>query len=226
MAARRKINMNRSILIKTCQKFHARRRAVAATWAQELYARDQEVWFVEGGHPQTTVDRVQRLIQAASGDEYNDNSLKVSAALQWLLEKTEFNQLFIVDDDTFVHPRRWLQHEPVGQFECRIYRPQSERDRRLNYGRPWALGGGGWWMSRGVCHAYVSEITARCSYDDVLATRVAQDNNIPITDRPELYGGDSYVGECDRVGPDNHFITSHHICPEEMRKLYEATKGI
>lgn len=216
--------MRRAVLVKSCRLFEDRRYA-CSHWAAELFDAGIPTYFVVGGQERNCIEAA--ILETNSGDAYADNSVKLRAAIDCLLKSIPgIEYLFIVDDDTFVHPRRWLLHEPAGEFECRLYRPKTYQERRLNRGRPWALGGGGWWMSRRVCELYAEHAAQRCSWDDVLATAIAQDHGVEIVDRPELYGGDGYTKERDRVAAHNRFITSHHITPDEMRRLYEATREL
>lgn len=216
--------MRRAILIKSCQRFRARQEAIRATWAKELCDwADRNILFIEGGHRKFDVR--DGVIRVTCGDAYSDNSLKLREALIFLKPESypdddDFH-LFVCDDDTFIHPRRWLVHEPEGEFECRLFMPMTDRDVKLNSGRPWACGGAGWYMSRRVCELYVQHVAERCSWDDVLATKVAQDNGIIIDHRPQFY---SQNGE--RVSADNQLITCHHVQPQEMVELYEATRGL
>jgi len=225
--------MNRAILVKSCQRFRARQDACNATWAKEIRDAGVQVAIAEGGHDDWKEGigvNPYDFIRVASDDSYRGNSIKLSRAIKQFLQLPElcfqFTHLFIVDDDTFVHPRRWLTHEPAGDFECRLYHPRSPHDHKLNYGRPWASGGAGWWMSRLMCELYVEHVTECCSYDDVLATRTAQDCGIEIVDRPDLYGADEYEERNERVAADNRLITCHHVRPAEMVKLWEATRGL
>lgn len=212
--------MKRAILIKSCQKNLGRSDACEATWAGELRRRGVIVAIIEGGARGDIIGSGWGRVSLECGDEYNDNSFKLQMAIRAMLQFLPFDHLFICDDDTFIHPQRWLSHEPAGEFECRLYCPQSPRDHKLNNGRPWACGGAGWWMSRRVCELYVDRVTHVCSWDDVLATAIAQDAGIPITDRPDLYG-------CERYGATagDNFITYHPAEPPEMMRLWESVCG-
>jgi hypothetical protein len=151
--------------------------------------------------------------------------LKLRSALDCLLQHRTFEYLFICDDDTFVHPRRWIKHEPTGDLECRVYRPE---DVTRNGGQPWIHGGPGWWMSRRMCELYVEHCHERTSADDIVAANIAREHGVEMVDRPDLYGGDSYSGHDppQRVAADNALITCHHVQPAEMHTLYEATSGL
>lgn len=212
--------MNRAILVKSCRRFRARQDACCA-WAREIDHHGVPVRFVEGGGKWATIIS-NVLCVVTCGDSYRDNSLKVRDALRLLLT-TDFTHVFVCDDDTFVHPRRWLAHAPQGDFEGQVFRPQTPREHKLNYGRPWICGGGGWWMSRRMCELYIEHVTERCSCDDVLAARVAQDCGIEIVDRQDLYGCNRYGVKAGLVAASNQLITCHPIAPAEMQRLYEAT---
>lgn len=219
--------MIRGILVKSCQQFRARQAAIEATWAGELWRRPPQrlIYFLEGG--QQTPSIIGRRLCVKTPDDYGSNSWKLREGLRMVLSlHPRVTHWFIVDDDTFVHPRRWLAHEPAGELECRLYHPRNEKQHSLNEGRPWAHGGAGWWMTRKMCQLFIAHVTRRTSQDDVLAAQVAQACGVDIIDRPDLYGGDEYEELQDRVGPSNSFITSHHIQPAEMLSLYEATRGI
>lgn len=218
--------MNRVILVKSCQKNQHRQKACVDTWAGVLRSGGVPVWFIEATMELTNWDNDGVLRLAEETDDYENNSLKLQHAIECWLRRPFFANMFIVDDDTFVHPSRWLEHEPAGEFECRLHYPQTEQEKRLNDGRPWATGGSGWYMSRRLCELYVERVTKRCSYDDVLATQIAQEAGVEIIDRPDLYGGDEYSGRRDRVASENDFITCHHVEPDEMLQLWEATRGL
>ncbi len=214
--------MNRAILVKSCQKNHGRRLACIATWLGALWETLAEACFVVGGCKR--VDAGQGLIALGCGDEYGDNSIKVRESLRQLLTLSTFDQLFICDDDTFIYPERWLAHEPAGEFECRLHRPMTDREMKLNTGRPWANGGSGWHMSRRLCEMYVEKVTERCSWDDVLASRIAQDAGVEIVDRPDLYGCDRYGDSAWRAPEDSGTITCHPVEPTEMVEMWESLK--
>ena len=211
--------MNRVVLLKSCRKNRGRQDACLETWAGELRRRGVIVAIIEGGARGDIIGSGWERVSLECGDEYHDNSFKLQMAIRAMLQFLPFDQLFVCDDDTFVHPQRWLAHEPAGEFECRLYYPQSPRDHKLNNGRPWACGGAGWWMGRRVCELYVERVTQVCSWDDVLATRIAQDADVAIADRPDLYSQDG-----DRVAADNRLITCHHVDANEMLQLGEAMR--
>ena len=214
----------KAILVKTCQHFRARREAIEETWAKDIREAGHFVWFTEGGHPKPSTTDKQILVVAP--DTYDKTARKLHQAFEAIDRYySEVEQLFIVDDDTFVHPRRWLVYVPTCKFECHVYQPKDDEDRRRNRGQGWALGGAGWWMNRSLRRRYVQRNQAD-SWDDIAATRIAMDAKALIKNCPHLYGGDRYVGLNDRVAADNQFITSHHVLPDEMRSLYEATSGL
>lgn len=236
--------MNRAILVKSCQRFRRRQEACRNSWAGELVhglgrrgclPRGVRLLFIEGGHKFTATTVLGNVwptgdvIQMDCGDDYKWNSIKLRNALQLelMMQSDPPDYYFICDDDTFVHPQRWLAHEPQGDLEGRVFQPRTEKHRKKNNGRPWIAGGAGWWMSRRMCQLYVDQVTERCSWDDLLVARVAQENGIEIVGRPDLYGADRYSG-CDppeRVSADNALITCHHVQPEEMVRLWEACRG-
>jgi hypothetical protein len=216
--------MKRAILIKSCHRFYDRQAAIAHTWGM-IFSPHLYCCVGKSVFPRSVFFFAAHL-ETATGDDYEDNSLKLREALRGLLESNNFDRLFICDDDTFVHPRRWLAHEPAGEFECRLFWPRTDAELARNGGLPWAWGGGGWWMSRRLCELYVATVTERCSWDDILATNVAREAGVAIIDRPDLYGGDSYGGIDDRVAADNQLITCHHVSPTEMRRLWKATREL
>lgn len=221
--------MNRAILVKSCQKNHDRQDASAQSWGLDIRAHHVDLHFVEGGHDRdghsATVGKM--LLRLETDDRLQGNSHKLAKAIYFLTRSyTELDCLFICDDDTFVHPKRWLSHEPVGDLECRVYRPRDDADRQRNNGRPWIHGGAGWWMSRRMCELYVEHCHERTSADDIIAAHIAQEHGIELVDRPDLYGCNSYGGEAGWVSKDNSLITCHPVRPEEMRTLWEGTNGI
>jgi hypothetical protein len=48
--------MHRAILIKSCQRYRARREACDSTWAGVLRQHQLPVFAVEGNHPQTRLE--------------------------------------------------------------------------------------------------------------------------------------------------------------------------
>jgi hypothetical protein len=77
-----------------------------------------------------------------------------------------------------------------------------------------------------MCELYVEHCQERTSGDDIVAARIAQEHDLEIVDRPDLYGCNSYGGNAGLVSADNSLITCHPVKPEEMRTLYEATNGL
>lgn len=213
--------MHRAILVKSCQQNADRRQAIEATWGLALMREGVRVLTCQGG--QEKQPRFQNgNLRLLCDDDYSANSKKLREALAMLLTLGgPLDFVFVCDDDTFIHPDRWLKHQPEGEFECRLYRPQSPLDHKLNYGQPWANGGAGWYMSRQVCELYVKTVTRKCSWDDVLATQAAQKAGIPIVDRPDLYG-DSRYDKSPIVAADNQLITCHPCEPPEMLKRWEV----
>src|SRR4029079_10867291 len=135
-----------------------RREACESTWAGELRRRGHIVLYAEGGHERPRA--VNHVIQLPVADDYDSLSIKVREAIRFILGTIPIGQidrLFIVDDNTFVHPDRWQAHQPDGEFEG------LETDKI-----PWAHGGAGWWMSRRCCELYVEGVEQACSWDDRL----------------------------------------------------------
>lgn len=218
--------MNRAILVKSCQKNRERHEAIWETWGDALRDQEIDVICIVGGYLRTILG--DRLWALKSDDGLDNNSLKLAHALHYVAVAGVIDHLFICDDDTFIHPERWLAHEPEGEFECRLHWPQTPKEHKLNYGRPWATGGAGWWMSRRMCELYVEQVKERCSWDDVLAARVAQDNDVRIVDRPDLYLCNRYSAAARwDIAEDSRsrMITCHPVEPGQMVRLYEATRG-
>jgi hypothetical protein len=200
--------MHRAILIKSCQRFQSRRAACDATWAGKI-AETIPVYFVEGNHPRNEL--FGNVIQLNEEDGYSDNSFKLRGALRFLLDHSNFSTVFIADDNTFVHPRRWLHHFPGGELE-------GLKTDKI----PHIHGGGGWWMSRHCCELYVAGVRRRCSWDDQLATEILERGlRIPMINRPDLYAQWD-----ERVSADNALITCHNVDPLEMGKLFTATADL
>lgn len=213
----------RAILVKSCQRFKNRRNACENTWVRDIRKAGVSVWFLEGGHKENRISAT--TLYVCSGDHYTDNSYKLREAYQAV---QDFEFVFVCDDDTFVHPERWLSHEPSGDIECRVFYPKLPQDLRRNHGKPWVSGGSGWWCSKRLRKWYVEECVENVSWDDIIIARVAQHHRIVMTDRPDLYGGDRYSGFTppERVLPSNNLITCHHVSPKEMEELYHAGKAI
>lgn len=215
--------MNRAILIKSCHENRARFNACDDTWRRALRNAGVPVFVALAGKNDNFMDFWQ-CIHTGTGDAYADNSQKLRHALRLLLLKTNTEHVFIVDDDTFVHPQRWLAHEPAGDFEGRLYRP-TEAQRKQHGPAPWINGGAGWYMSRRMCELYEEHCHERTSGDDIIASRIAQAHGIEIIDRPDLYGDSRYDG-APKVAADNQLITCHPVAPAQMVKLWEATGGL
>lgn len=202
----------RLVLVKSCKHFRGRQVAVRATWASALREAGIRVMFLEGQSmfPRMDGDR----LCVVSGDSYGWNTVKLREGLRLAVRDLEFSRLFVCDDDTFVHPLRWLGHEPEGELECRVF------DFKLRGKKPWVSGGSGWWMSRRLCQLYADTVRERHSSDDIAVARVAQAHGIVMTNRPDLYGGDHYSGLRDMVASDNKLITCHPVLPAAMRTLW------
>lgn len=200
------MSMRRIVLVKSCQANKAKQEACSKTWVTDVREAGVPVWFVEGGHvPQSVRDYRLHL---SVGDLYMANSIKVREAVKLLLRLEKFDYLFICDDDTFVHPQRWLDHSPEGEFECLMTKKI-----------PWCHGGGGWWMSKRCCGIYVRNVSRRCSWDDKLASEIMQKKDIQISNRPDLYS----QWKKQRVSISNTLITCHEVSPQEMYSLYRKT---
>jgi hypothetical protein len=197
--------MQRTILIKSCERFQTRRDAVEATWGRKLAHFAEVVYVVGGGQGPAKIDGP--LIRTSTGDGYGSNSWKVRDAIRLLLEKSKFESLFVCDDDTFVHWWRWLNHLP------------REFEGLKTEAIPWIHGGAGWYMNRRACEAFVDGIKRRCSWDDRLATEILEPLGFEMTNRPDLYS----QWEPTRVSGSNALITCHHVNEAEMRDLYEST---
>jgi hypothetical protein len=200
--------VKRIILIKSCQKFFARRDACESTWVGELRGQGIDAYFVEGNHLQTQL--VAGTIEMNCEDDYDSNSFKVRDAIKFLLANAEFDTLFVADDNSFIHPARWLAHEPGGEFE-------GLQTKKV----PWCHGGAGFYLSRRCCELYVAGVTKRCSWDDQLATEIMTRNRIKMVNRPDLYAQWD-----ERVGAGNSLITCHNVSPHEMTTLFEATRSL
>jgi hypothetical protein len=183
--------------------------ACDSTWAGELRRNDIRVYAVEGNHPQSMLEP-GGLIRLNTEDDYQSNSFKVRDAIKFLLANAEFDTLFVADDNSFIHPARWLAHEPAGEFEGLATKKV-----------PHVHGGGGWWFSRRCCELYVAGVTKRCSWDDQLATEIMTRNRIKMVNRPDLYAQWD-----ERVAAGNSLITCHNVSPNEMTTLFEATRSL
>lgn len=213
--------VQKEILVKSCRQFKDRRRAIDVTWADMIRHRGVCVSFIVGGYER---ERYRYAVcEVSTGDKYEHNSMKLKHALQMRLERSDFDYIFICDDDTYIHPARWLEHEPKGDVECRIFTPTRARQREE---RPWIHGGPGWWMSRNACVQYVTRVDLCCSWDDKLMGHMALDLGLLIEDRRDLYGGDHYSHEKDRVGKNNTFISCHPVRPNEMRMLHKELHDV
>lgn len=213
--------MNRAILAKSCQKNQVRQRACRDTWIGAL--PEYTAYIVEGGHSQCSIIN-NSLLRVEAGDDYQDNSIKLREAINRLPASIE--HLFICDDDTFVHPQRWLAHEPYGDLECRVYTP-SESEKRKRKQAKWVNGGAGYWMSRRLCELYIQECNERTSAEDILVYRLAEQHGMEIVDRPDLYGDDRYEQmPAGKVSAENSLITCHPIQPDKMVQVWEATRGL
>lgn len=209
--------MNRAIVIKSCQKNRDRQTACENTWGGELRARGVRVAIVEGGFDGNCGG--PPMFSLSCGDDYLDNSFKLQQALY---SARQFHPgargWFICDDDTFIHPERWLAHEPAGEFEGRLYYPNPDEAKHRG-SEPWINGGAGWWMSRRMCELYVEHCQERTSADDIVAARIAQAHGIEIIDRPDLYG-DSRYSDAPEVSEVNAMITCHPVSPQRMEELW------
>lgn len=211
------------VLIKSCRQYRNRREACDITWASELRRGAVPVFYTEGGYENPTLTNLRYggLIGTVTGDSKECNTVKLRDAIRSLLMWAPgWERLFICDDDTFVHASRLLLHEPADGLECRLYKPVTTQERRLNKGQPWIHGGGGWWMPRRLCELYVEGCRDPRTWDDVLVAKIAQANGVQIINRPDLYGADRYTKQNDRVGLNNALITCHHVEPAEMLSLY------
>lgn len=195
------------IVVKSCQKFRTRQEACCATWAGELSRARIPLWFIEGGHAEP--DIVEHWIRVVSRDDYNANSFKLRDALSFLMQHDPFERIFICDDDTFVHPRRFLAFNSTRDF-VGLESPPSV---------PWVHGGAGWFMSRRATELFVAGIKRCVSWDDRLASEILATHNILIENHPELFS--QWKGL--RVAKGNDLITCHPVNAMEMLDLYRAT---
>jgi len=197
------------ILVKTCQRFHDRREACEDTWVAEMRRSGVKVYFVEGGHTENHIDN--NTIMTTGGDEYDDNSLKLRAGLMALLfREPQAQRVFVADDDTFVHPARWLAFDPVAEFIGMNSAAIS-----------WVHGGAGFFLSRRCCQFYIDDANRRFSGDDVIASEIMTRHGVSLDSHPDLFSQWK-----DRVGADNRLITCHEVDADEMSMLYSETRGI
>lgn len=200
--------LRRVVLVKSCQQHRARQEACRATWAGELSRQGIPIWFTEGAAAKPFITNC--WILTAGGDGYDDNSIKVRDAIALLLEYDPFDLLFVCDDDTFVQWRRWLDYIPKGDFAG--LKTDSI---------PWVHGGGGWYMTRRACEAFVKGIKRRCSWDDKLATEILERAGFEFENQPDLFAQWD-----ERVAAENRLITCHQVYPDEMPSLYESTHAL
>ena len=207
---------SRVVLVKTCQRHRDRRAACTQTWVGALRRAEVPVYFLEGGYEHSLV--ALGVVHVAGNDAYQNTGAKLQLGLRTLLDRVDLERVFVVDDDTFVDPARWLEHFPdaAADVECRVYRPNNLRRR----GRWWVHGGPGWYMTRAVAQSYI-EHASHSLPDDVTMGQVVDQNRFIAVDRPDLYGGDRYSESIERVSANNNLITCHHVEPGEMHELYE-----
>jgi hypothetical protein len=192
------------VVVKSCRRFESRRIACCSTWAGELCRRRVPLWFVVGGA--SSYDIVDEIISVPGRDDYKSNSTKLRDALTFLMEHDPFERIFVCDDDTFVHPDRFVAFKSAAEF-VGLHNPPAI---------PWVHGGAGWFMSRRACELFVAGISRRCSWDDRLASEILATHGITLDNHPELFAQWD-----ERVAPENQLITCHNVKPDEMRVLYD-----
>jgi hypothetical protein len=211
----------RVVLVKSCKAFTERQRVIEETWAPALRLYGVPVLFIEGGHERDEL--VENYIQVAHRDDKHGNRQKLRRALAvFLAMYPDAPRVFVCDDDTFVHPKRWLALQPTGEVECRLYYPKTNAHRS----HPWVHGGPGFWLTRYAASAYVRRVTDEGAGDDVAVGELIQLCDLAVSDRPMLYPGDHYSGHDERIGIDNDFVTMHPCLPERMRTLFETTRDL
>jgi hypothetical protein len=205
----------RIILVKSCQQFRARQLAVNETWAQALRDEDVRVLIMEGGHEVSRL--LPNTMHLPAPDCKHGNRQKLRLALSLLLGYRSWDRVYVCDDDTFVHPTRWLAHTPTGDIECRLYTPLDHRRKKI---ASWPSGGSGWWMTRRACEEYIRHVTQDGTDDDVAMGWVMHQCKLHVVERTDLYGGDHYSGRNDVVTKTNTLIACHPVSPGEMRELW------
>lgn len=187
-------------MVKTCRRNGLRRSACEQTWVGKLRELGYRVYFLTGGYHE---NRIVSDTLYVTWEAYCELSLKVRDGVSLMLA-FPFDHLFICDDDTFVHWRRWHEFEP----QADLVGLETKK-------HPWIHGGAGWYMSREACRLYVEGMDERCSGDDKLCTPILSRAGIWIDNHPELFSQWE-----DRVTPANTLITCHHVSPDEMHDLY------
>lgn len=207
---------SRVVLVKSCVAYRGRSRACEQTWAHDLRGVGVPVLFIEAGAKESQIVN-QSLIRVKGSDVAKGAmtypARRLCKALNLVLREYAPEFIFIADDDTYVHPQRWLEHEPEqnADIECRLF--HCERG-------TWIHGGAGWYLSREMARRY-ARVYGRLHDNDDYVVRHAI-NDLIVSDRPDLYGGDRYSGDNHRVARDNNFITCHHVSADEMLALHRS----
>ena len=194
-------------VIKSCQRYIARRQAVRETWLPLLDWTEH--LFVIGGPGNVREDDVLHLPNHA--DDFPNIAPKVAMACRWAVGRG-YDYVFVCDDDTYVRPLRLESAVPVGSDYVGYLRDGA------GFGTPY-IQGSAYWLSRRA-----AEIVAYSTY---MVNGVIDDGAVGQA----LLGQVHFVHD-DRYEPgpiwnqryprrDNDLVTTHKCLPGDMRAVHQ-----
>ena len=132
------MTLKAAIGVMSCAKYGDRQERCRRTWFSELAAaKGINLFFVIGDMSRSVPVLVKDTLFVPCGDSYTDLRAKVHAFFKWTTKNMESQYIVKCDDDTYVHPNRFLTCLSQGHQ----YTGKGMR------GNDYAGGGGGYILS-------------------------------------------------------------------------------
>lgn len=203
--------------VLTAKKLKFRRQAVWDTWGKEaILLPGVDLVFVIGDPELKIPKRDGSFLYVPCPDTYKALPKKTRWLCLWTIGCTDADYLFKCDDDTYCRPDRLVtalltdpRWEAVGGAVAR----RNRIDRFCFHG------GAGYILHRRAMMAVGAYLTLQEGSEDYSVGAVLKENGLNVLNEGRLNFNKQYYPT-----PENNFITTHNLSPEQMRAMHQTFK--
>jgi len=202
--------MKTIIGLLACQALPERRNLCRQTWLPVLQSLGVDVVFLIGGH--RSLERHGDELYLPVPDTYPTLPQKTVAFCHWF-SGTDATHLFKADDDTFIHPWRFMDW--LATITTQDYVGNEWRDRA-----GYASGGAGYLLSRRAAEV-ATTVKKKHGSEDMEVAKVLKKSKLRFHIDHRFIG---FGNEVKRPLPGNDLITTHKISVELWNDTWAQAK--